>query len=373
MTKKMYFIFSQLCEEKGKNILIMIELTIAIVALHIVAHEFIDFYSRYQVCDLLQLEDMVCFVADETVDVNVLAKKNQMSWCSENEASFIANGIEEEWIFSVTPYTKVQAQEIKYPVKGKWFDTSKDKTQAVISPDLATKMDIGKSYTIYEEQSGQKITFEVVGILKKDKIFYLPNDSYSNTISYEMDQEILLYSKQKFPFYTVDGKNVYLAKYPTKDIVKKSVQNLEKNPHVDSIRLVSEAWEEDMRYSVSQMAVPTLIAVIIIFLLIINIISNNLLSIQAKQRCFGILFLNGATQRQCFYMEIVTDMIPVAGGVILTELVLLSMSHRGLGQYASIEGFVCSLAVCIVILIGSVYVNMKILYKKEVLEMIEGR
>ena len=262
---------------------------------------------------------------------------------------------------------------MKYPVIGKWFDTSKDSTQAVISPELAAEMDIGKTYTVYEEETEQKITFEVVGILKKDKIFYLPNDSYSNTISYGMDKEIFLYSKNKFPCYTVDGKNVYLAKYPTKDILQKSIQNLEKNPHVDSIRLVSDAWEEDMKYSVGQMAVPALIAAIIVFLLIINIISNNLLSIQSKERSFGILFLNGATQRQCFYMEIVTDMIPIAGSILLTEIVLHFMGQRGLGQYVSIEGFVCSMAVCFIILIGSVYVNMKILYKKEVLEMIEGR
>lgn len=373
MIKKMYFIFSQLREEKGKNILIMIEFIIAVVALHIVAHEFMDFYNRYQVYELLELDDMVCFAADETMDVNELVKKNQMSWCSENETPFIAKNEDGEWMFSVTPYTKVQAQQIQYPVKGKWFDTSNEKTQAVISPELATEMEIGESYTIYEEKTEQKITFEVVGILEKDKIFYLPNDSYSNTISHGMDREIFLYSKNKFPCYTVDGKNVYLAKYPTKDILEKSIQRLRKNPHLDYIRLVSEAWEEDMNYSVSQMAVPTLIAVIIAFLLVINIISNNLLSIQAKQRCFGILFLNGATQRQCFYMEIVTDMIPIAGSIILTEIVLFSMGQRGLGQYVSIAGFVCSLAVCIVILIGSAYVNMKILYKKEVLEMVEGR
>lgn len=373
MTKKMYFIFSQLREEKGKNILVMIELMIAIVALHIVAYEFIDFYDRYQVYESLELEQMICFAADETVNVDALADENQMVWCSENEAAFIAKNMDGERMFSVMPYTKVQAQEIKYPVKGRWFDTSEDKTQAIISPDLATEMDIGKTYTIYEEQTEQKITFEVVGILQKDKIFYLPNDSYSNTISYGMDREIFLYSKNKFPCYTVDGEIVYLAKCPTKDILKKSICNLEKNLHVNSIKMVSEAWKEDMEYSVSQMAVPTLIAVVIVFLLVINIVSNNLLSIQTKERCFGILFLNGATQRQCFYVEIVTDMIPVSGSVLLTEVVLLSMRQRGLGQYVSVEGFVCSLAVCIIILIGSAYVNMKILYKKEVLEMIEGR
>lgn len=373
MTKKMYFIFSQLHEEKGKNILIMIEFMIAIVALHIVIYEFIIFYDRSQVYESLELENMVCFMADETVDISVLAEENQMSWCSENEASFMAKNKDGEWMFSVTPYTKVQAQEMKYPVTGKWFDTSKDNTQAVISPELATEMDIGKTYTAYEEETEQKITFEVVGILKKDKIFYIPNDSYSNTISYGMDREIFLYSQNKFPNYTIDGKEVYLAKYPTKSILEESIQNLEMNPHVHSIRLVSEAWEEDMNYSVSQMTVPALIAAVVVFLLIINIISNNLLSIQAKERCFGILFLNGATQRQCFYMEIVTDMIPIAGSIILTEIVLHFMGQRGFGQYVSIEGFICSMAVCLIVLIGSVYVNMKILYKKEVLEMIEGR
>lgn len=373
MTKKLYFIFSQLREEKGKNILIMMEFIIAIVALHIVIYEFINFNDRYQVYNSLELENMVCFTADKTVDIDVLAEKNQMSWCSENEIPFMAKNKDGEWMFSVTPYTKVQAQEIKYPVTGKWFDTTKDTTQAVISPELATEMDIGKTYTVYEEETEQKITFEVVGILKKDKIFYMPNDSYSSTISHGMDREIFLYSQNKFPNYTLDGKDVYLAKYPTKSILEKSISNLEKNPNVDSIRLVSEAWEEDMNFSVGQMTVPALIAAIIVFLLIINIISNNLLSIQSKERSFGILFLNGATQRQCFYMEIVTDMIPIAGSILLTEIVLHFMGQRGLGQYVSIEGFVCSIAVCLIVLIGSVYVNMKILYKKEVLEMIEGR
>lgn len=373
MTKKMYFIFSQLREEKGRNILIMIEFMIAIVALHIVIYEFKDFYDRSQVYESLNLENMVCFMADETVDISELAEKNQMSWCSENKVPFMAKNKDGEWIFSVTPYTKVQAQGMKYPVIGNWFDISKDNTQAVISPELATEMDIGKTYTVYEEETEQKITFEVVGILKKDKIFYMPNDSYSSTISQGMDREVFLYSQNKFPNYTIEGENVYLAKYPTKSSLEKSIPNLQKNTHVDSIKLVSEAWEEDMKFSLSQMTVPSLIATIIVFLLIINIISNNLLSIQAKERSFGILFLNGATQKQCFYMEIVTDMIPVIGSILMTEIVLFSMRLRGLGQYISIEGFVCSMAVCFIVLIGSVYVNMKILYKKEVLEMIEGR
>lgn len=382
MNKYGYFIYSQLSENRERLFLFIIELIISMIAIHILLTDFVGYYHRQEVYHNLKLGDDICFSVPKDFDYTYLENHSEIAWYSPNykfiTLSHIASSEEEpDYYLKATVYTKTQAEQIRYDVTGSWFDTTRTDSiaQAVIPSSLSNSLQIGKQYTMYSEEVKKNITFEVTGILKHNNVFLLPNDAYNQLITDNLYNEILLYDNynSNYPCYKVKKQTVLLAKCKNPVNKAKTIETLQKENKVQNISDLSSVWDADKRFALGRLVTPGIIGGIIILLTIINLISASLLNIHSKERCYGILFLNGATKKQCFYTQVVIDCTPILIGLIFTEAALFFLERTGRQQYVSLEGFLASLAVCIFITLFSAYINMNKLYKKNVISMIERR
>lgn len=116
MGKILYLVFSQICENAAKHMVLVIEFVISIIAIHIVLCEFLVFEGRAGIYKELELNQYICISAEDEIQEK-LKQNKEVDWFSENYAKLFLN-IGDEGNLSASIYTKAQAEHLQYPVRG---------------------------------------------------------------------------------------------------------------------------------------------------------------------------------------------------------------------------------------------------------------
>jgi hypothetical protein len=372
MWKYLLLIQSQLRDHKEMRIFFGIELFIAIVALNIVFADFKEVYQKKQIYNQLELENMVCFTSKQEDALEIGRNKGEILWYSKISEYTTTEDTVNNQCIKIDFLTKELAEGLKYSnIEGEWVDSQNTSVpQAIIPQELSKKYRIGHTYTVNEIDEKQKITFKVVGVLKNNCMFYLPNDSYGSLIGSDY-HNILIYSKENRKNHEVNQEPVFLAKFKDKDTLNTWILESGSVGEIKGVQKLHDAWEEERTYQVGELIVPGLVGGVVFILCIVGMISFNLLTTVSKEKCYGIFYLNGATKKVTYLIQIVTDIVPVFSAMVFSQIVLFWTDVKKNTDLFSKTEFVFSSLVCLIVMIIAAYISISGISKKNPINIIE--
>lgn len=373
MRKYIYLICSQLSDNKEKKFFLVLELFIAIFAMNLVLADFINVFDVTKLYHRLDLEKMICFsTADDTV-INNLKSDRHVLWSSKIcKSNLLDDSINGENI-KVDYFTNELVEGMKYSdLSGEWFQMNNTNTvQAVVPKSLAEKYQLGKTYTInYLENKNKRLTFRVVGVLENDNMFFLPNDSYNSLIDKQQNC-IMVYSKNNKDYYQANNKFVVMVKFQNDIALENWLIENKTNSSVSNIAKIDEIWQEQNKFQVGELIVPGLVGSVVLILCVVGLIISNLLTAKTKERSYGIFFLNGATTKICFLIQLISEALPVVIALLLSQATLHLTQRRMNAKLYSSEGMIFSAVICFVIVGIMAFINVHEFSKREPINIIE--
>lgn len=373
MRKYIYLICSQLSDNKEKKFFLVLELFIAIFAMNLVLADFINVFDVTKLYHRLDLEKMICFsTADDTV-INNLKSDRHVLWSSKIcKSNLLDDSINGENI-KVDYFTNELVEGMKYSdLSGEWFQMNNTNTvQAVVPKSLAEKYQLGKTYTInYLENKNKRLTFRVVGVLENDNMFFLPNDSYNSLIDKQQNC-IMVYSKNNKDYYQANNKFVVMVKFQNDIALENWLIENKTNSSVSNIAKIDEIWQEQNKFQVGELIVPGLVGSVVLILCVVGLIISNLLTAKTKERSYGIFFLNGATTKICFLIQLISEALPVVIALLLSQATLHLTQRRMNAKLYSSEGMIFSAVICFVIVGIMAFMNVHEFSKREPINIIE--